>query len=162
MKRLWAPWRLEYICKEKEDECFLCRILASDLDRENLLLKRGATCAILMNRFPYSNGHLMVCPNRHVANIDLLTPEEKMETMDLMADAIRALRETIQPEGFNVGINLGQAAGAGLKEHLHTHIVPRWTGDTNFMPVMDDVRVIPQSLLELWDQLYPTLNRPVG
>lgn len=158
MKRLWAPWRLKYIREEKEDECFLCRILAGDADRENLLLKRGPTCAILMNRYPYSNGHLMVCPNRHVADIDSLSSEERLETMDLVAAAVRALRETVQPEGFNVGINLGQAAGAGLEEHLHTHIVPRWTGDTNFMPVIGDARVIPQALQELWDRLLPVLN----
>lgn len=155
MKRLWAPWRLEYICGEKDTSCFLCRILAGDRDRDNLVLRRGVTCAVVMNRYPYSNGHLMVCPNRHVAGIGDLTAEEKLETMDLVAEAIRVLKKSIRPEGFNVGINLGQAAGAGLEEHLHTHIVPRWSGDTNFMPVMDDVRVIPQSLAELWDRLEP-------
>ena len=158
MKRLWAPWRLEYIVGDKQEGCFLCRILGDDNDRENLILKRGQLCAVVMNRYPYNNGHLMVCPYRHVAELDDLCGEERLELMDLVADCIKALKQSIRPDGFNVGINLGRAAGAGLEDHIHTHIVPRWNGDTNFMPVMDDVKVIPQGLLELWDVLNPLLN----
>ena len=159
MKRLWAPWRLEYIVGDKEEGCFLCRILAEDNDRENLVLKRGRLCAVVMNRYPYNNGHLMVCPYRHVSGLGDLSSAERLATMDLVAECIDALKQTVHPDGLNVGINLGRAAGAGLEEHIHSHIVPRWNGDTNFMPVMDDVKVIPQGLLELWDVLQPVLNR---
>jgi len=149
---------MEYILREEEDGCFLCRILAAEADRENLVLKRGAKCAIVMNRYPYNSGHLMVCSCRHVGEIGALDADERLEIVNLVAEAIEALQATIHPEGFNVGVNLGRAAGAGLEEHLHTHIVPRWSGDTNYMPVMADVRVVPQFLLELWDRLHPVFN----
>lgn len=158
MKHLWAPWRMEYILGKEEEGCFLCRILAAEADRENLVLKRTTKCAIVINRYPYNSGHLMVCVCRHVGEIGALDADERLETINLVAEAIEALQATIHPEGFNVGINLGRAGGAGLEEHLHTHIVPRWSGDTNFMPVMADVRVVPQSLLELWDRLQPVFN----
>jgi len=158
MKQLWAPWRLEYIVGPKEGECFLCRMLREDKDRENLVLRRGATCAIVMNRFPYSNGHLMVCPNRHIADLTDLTREERAEMMDRITQSIEALRKTVHPHGFNVGANLGKVAGAGLEAHLHMHIVPRWESDTNFMPVLGQTKVIPQCCYELWDQLQPLLN----
>ena len=159
MERLWAPWRLGYIREGDKEGCFLCRILAEDDDRGNLLLKRGKSCGIVMNRYPYNNGHLMVFPFRHVAEPGLLNPGEKQESMDLAIEAVAALREVGRPDGFNIGVNLGRAAGAGVEEHLHTHIVPRWAGDTNYMPVVGAVKVIPQSLPDLWDELYPVLNR---
>jgi len=158
MKRLWAPWRLEYIQEGKEDGCFLCRILAGEADREDLVLKRASVCAIVMNRYPYTNGHLMICPYRHIADVGLMTADERLQTMDLLSDAMDALRATIKPEGFNVGVNIGKAGGAGLEEHVHMHLVPRWDGDTNFITVMDDVRVVPQALGELWECLHPVLN----
>ena len=130
-------------------------MLAEECDRENLLLKRGRACSVVMNRYPYTNGHLLVFPHRHVAGFEHLETEEKIELMDRVAHGVAVLRQAIQPEGFNVGVNLGKVAGAGLAEHLHVHIVPRWEGDTNFMPILDDVRVIPQSLLALWDELQP-------
>lgn len=158
-ENLWAPWRLEYIRKKEEDGCFLCRALvAEEADRENLVLKRGRACAIVMNRYPYSNGHLLICPHRHVGDITLMTADERNESMDLLVVGVEALRKVVQPQGFNVGVNIGKAAGAGLEEHFHSHIVPRWEGDTNFMPVMADVRVIPQALLELWDELRPQMD----
>jgi ATP adenylyltransferase len=160
VKRFWAPWRMEYIRGLKEKGCFLCKALAGTDDRANLVVRRGRTVATVINRYPYNNGHLMVCPYRHVAEIEALTPEERLETMDEVARAIAALRPAMRPAGFNVGVNLGRAAGAGLEEHLHVHIVPRWDGDTNFMPVLADVKVVPQSLLELWDLLHPALNPP--
>lgn len=151
METLWAPWRIEYIKEAPKGGCFLCDILrAGGDDRANLVLKRGTACAVVMNRYPYNNGHLMVAPYRHVARLADLTPEERLETMDLLDLSVAALTSAIRPEGFNVGINLGRVAGAGLETHLHTHIVPRWNGDTNFMPVIGDTKVIPQALDDLW------------
>ena len=159
MKRLWAPWRMEYILGDRDQGCFLCRILDSDDDRGNLVLKRGRTCAVVMNRYPYNNGHLMVFPFRHVDDVVSLTTDERCETMDLVAETLQVLREAMCPQGFNVGINLGEAGGAGLAEHVHTHIVPRWEGDTNFMPAIGAVKIIPQSLLDLRERLYPLFER---
>lgn len=151
METLWAPWRIEYIKEAPKGGCFLCDILrAGGDDRANLVLKRGTACAVVMNRYPYNNGHLMVAPYRHVARLADLTPEERLETMDLLDLSVAALTSAIRPDGFNVGINLGRVAGAGLETHLHTHIVPRWNGDTNFMPVIGDTKVIPQALDDLW------------
>jgi ATP adenylyltransferase len=159
MDRLWAPWRLTYVQQIREEGCFLCRAFSQTADRDNLVLKRGLACGIVMNRYPYNNGHLLICPYRHVADLPLLTPDERRDTMDLLCECAEALRAAVRPHGFNVGINLGRAAGAGLEEHVHAHIVPRWEGDTSFMPVTADVKVIPQLLLELWDRLHPLLNR---
>ncbi|MBI9019902.1 MAG: HIT domain-containing protein [Verrucomicrobia bacterium] len=150
---LWAPWRIEYIRGEKETGCFLCRMFAESMDRDNLILFRGVTCVVLMNRFPYNSGHLMVAPVRHISGLEDRTPEEILDMETLTARAIAVLREVMAPQGFNVGINLGAAAGAGLEDHLHRHIVPRWVGDTNFMPVLSGPRVIPESLLDTYDLL---------
>ena len=150
---LWAPWRIEYIRGEKENECFLCRMLAENNDRENLILFRGDACSVVMNRYPYTSGHLMVCPNRHVADFCDLTNEEDGEMSWLTRMAVNALRHVMNPEGFNIGINLGSAAGAGLKDHIHRHIVPRWVGDTNFMAVTGNTHVVPESLSTTYDLL---------
>ncbi len=158
MKQFWAPWRMEYILGDKSDGCFLCDIIADDKDQDNLLLKRGVTCAVVMNRYPYNGGHLMVLPFRHVAEVGDLTSEEKLEVMDLVDESINVLKKVIYPTGFNVGANLGKVAGAGLEDHLHMHIVPRWDGDTNFMPVLSDTRVVPVALLVLWDLLKPAFD----
>jgi ATP adenylyltransferase len=156
---LWAPWRIDYIRSEKSGNCFLCAIIEEDHDRDNLLLYRGETCMVLLNRYPYSSGHLMVAPYRHIAMLNNLTNEEALEIHQLTTHAISVLRETIDPEGFNVGINLGLPAGAGLKDHLHQHIVPRWTGDTNFMPVLGGPRIIPEALTATYDLLVDAFNR---
>lgn len=153
MKELWAPWRIEYFKKTKEKGCFLCKAFAGKKDRDNLVLKRGKTCAVVINRYPYTGGHLMVAPFRHVASLEALKPKELAELMKLTTKAMKALKTCARPHGFNIGINIGAAAGAGLKDHLHIHIVPRWSGDTNFITVMADVRVVPQGLLEVWQQL---------
>lgn len=154
MKRpLWAPWRIQYIRGEKEGGCFLCRMFAENHDRDNLILFRGETCAVVMNRFPYTSGHLMVCPVRHIADFADLTPEEDREMSELTRRAIAVLRAEMNPEGFNIGTNLGSAAGAGLKDHLHRHIVPRWVGDTNFMAVTGDTHVVPEALTATYDLL---------
>lgn len=157
-KTIWAPWRIEYILSDKEAGCFLCKMMAEDNDRENLLLKRGKTCAVVMNRYPYNNGHLMVAPYRHLEHLKDMTAEERAEMTDLSIEAVEILKAELKPDGLNLGYNLGAAAGAGLKDHIHQHIVPRWTGDTNFMPVLADTRVMPQALLEQYDVLYPLFN----
>ena len=155
MKQVWAPWRIDYILGPKEGGCFLCELIAADQDRQHHVLQRGQTCVVVMNRYPYTGGHLMVAPYRHVAEVEHLTTVERTELMDLTSRSVEVLRKVMHPQGFNLGINLGAAAGAGLKDHLHQHIVPRWVGDTNFMPVLGGTTVIPQALDELYDALRP-------
>jgi len=157
-KTIWAPWRIEYILSDKEEGCFLCKMFDEDFDRKNLLLKRGKTCAVVMNRYPYTSGHLMVAPYRHLEHLIELTAEERVELTDLTIEAVEILKAELKPDGLNLGFNLGEAAGAGLKDHIHQHIVPRWTGDTNFMPVLSDTRVMPHALLEQYDVLWPLFN----
>ncbi len=162
-KPLWAPWRIEYILGEKSDECFICKALREDRDRDNLILKRGTHCLVIMNRYPYNNGHLMIAANRHIDTIELMTGDEQLEWMSLTAEIVAILKKEMQPQGLNIGVNLGQVAGAGLKDHIHQHVVPRWSGDTNFMPVISDTRVVAQSLTELYDQLLPAfISRDQG
>jgi len=159
MKRpLWAPWRIEYIRSEKENGCFLCRIFAESNDRKNLILFRGKTGAVLMNRYPYTSGHVMVAPYRHAAGLNDLTAEEQCEFIALTTAAVETLKRALQPEGFNIGMNFGQAAGAGLEDHIHQHIVPRWNGDTNFMPVVGDTRVAPEALDATYEMLKNAFN----
>ena len=146
---LWAPWRMEYIetLSGPKEECFLCRALReTERDRENLLLKRGRRTLAVLNRFPYTGGHCLVAPRDHVAALSDLDSETLTEIMETLRDLTEALTEALRPNGFNVGFNLGRCAGAGLPGHLHAHIVPRWEGDTNFMPVLGNVRVIPEFL----------------
>jgi ATP adenylyltransferase len=157
-KTIWAPWRIEYIRSDKQEECFLCRLFSETDDRDNLLLRRGRTCAVVMNRYPYTGGHLLVAPYRHLADLADMTADEKAELMELTIRAVDILKAELKPDGLNLGFNFGSAAGAGLKDHLHQHIVPRWIGDTNFMPVIGDARVMPQALLEQYDALYPLFN----
>ena len=157
MKQIWAPWRMEYIRKVKERGCFLCDIFQSTDDRNNLVLKRGEYCGLVMNRYPYNNGHIMAMPYRHVNCLEDMNEKEHTELMELASLACTVLRKTIHPDGFNLGMNVGAAAGAGMKDHIHMHIVPRWEGDTNFMPVISEIKVIPQSLFELWEQLHKAL-----
>jgi len=154
MDRIWAPWRLEYVsCPDKEDTCFLCEAADTADDRGRLVVWRGEQCMCVVNRWPYNNGHLMVAPYEHKADLDELTDEELLEMMHMLRRCKSALAASMNPAGFNLGLNLGTAAGAGVAGHLHWHIVPRWDGDTNFMPVLTDTRVIPQSLDALWELL---------
>lgn len=153
MQRLWAPWRMEYILKCREPGCFLCDAFQSENDRECLIVKRGETCAVIVNRYPYNNGHLMVSPYRHVDCVEKLNAAEQAELMALASAACAHLKDVVHAQGFNLGINQGVVAGAGLKDHIHLHIVPRWEGDTNFMPVFAEVKIIPQPLMELWENL---------
>ena len=142
-KPLWAPWRLEYIVKaDEESECIFCK------PDERLLVHRGERALVLLNKFPYSSGHLMVAPVRHTGDFVSLDREEAAEIHSLASRAIGALAEVYAPQGYNVGWNLGRIAGAGILDHVHEHVVPRWAGDTNFMPVLADVKVLPEHLLE--------------
>jgi len=146
---LWAPWRIQYICAPKADGCFLCaKARDGGEDEANHVIGRGTTSFVLLNDFPYNSGHIMVAPYRHVADLLDLTPAERLEIMELLSRSQRLLARLLKPDGLNVGFNMGAAAGAGLRDHVHGHLVPRWIGDTNFMPVLADTRVVPQSLLE--------------
>ena len=161
-QRLWAPWRLAYIKTAGETEtdgCFLCRYSDSDADAENLVVDRSPKSIAVLNRFPYNNGHLLVAPLRHKATLDDLEDEELFDCAQELKRMTQALKAALQPHGFNIGLNLGRAAGAGLPGHLHWHIVPRWDGDTNFMSVMADVKVIPQSLEALFSLLQDALRQ---
>jgi ATP adenylyltransferase len=158
MKRIWAPWRMKYILQSRKAGCFLCAILKSRQDKRHLVLKRGKFCYLLANKYPYNNGHLMVAPYKHTDTLEDLRPEEMTEMMQLASDACKALRKCLRPDGFNLGLNIGAAAGAGLKDHLHLHIVPRWEGDTNFMPVFGEVKIIPQPLDELCRKMKKALT----
>ena len=161
---LWAPWRMEFIRAPKEKECFLCRILreGAEQDAANLVIHRGKHCLLLLNRYPYNSGHLLVAPFRHEGALEALSPEERGEMMDLACLSQRLLVRVARPDGFNVGINQGAAAGAGLQDHLHLHVVPRWEGDTNFMPVLGGVRVMPQALEEMRAALRAELAKEGG
>ncbi len=149
MKTIWAPWRIDYVTKEKEDVCIFCEKPKEKDDRKNLILYRGESGFIILNRYPYSNGHLMSVPYRHTSDLSELSDSERLELMNLTIMCVELLR-VIKPDGFNVGMNLGRVAGAGIDDHLHFHVVPRWNGDTNFMPVIGDLKVMPEYL----DQTY--------
>lgn len=159
MDHLWTPWRMAYILSKKEPGCPFCAALADDRDDETFVLWRGEHCFLILNRYPYNNGHLMLLPNRHIADITELNEDERREWMHLLDAAVRALREAFNPHGFNIGINLGEAAGAGIAAHLHLHVVPRWEGDTNYMTVTAQTRTIPELLSDTWARLRPILER---
>jgi len=153
MKQLWAPWRIEYIERKAEKGCILCRKPGENDDEANLILYRGQSNFIILNTFPYNPGHLMVAPYRHTANLQDLTDDEAKEHFDIVRKAIQLLTRKLKPAGFNVGLNLGRVAGAGIEEHLHTHIVPRWRGDANFMPVLANTKVIPEAVAATYKKL---------
>jgi len=150
---IWSPWRIGYIVKIKKKGCFLCHSYRSKDDDKNFVVYRGKFSFVVMNIFPYNNGHLMIAPVRHLKNITSLTEKEDKEIMELIKKSVKILKKLLNPDGFNIGANLGKTAGAGLENHIHFHIVPRWNGDTNFMPVVSDTKVIPQSLFELYLEL---------
>lgn len=159
MDQLWAPWRLSYVLQPQEakpaaDHCFLCSAIEGNDDRGTLLVHRTERSVVVLNRFPYNNGHLLIAPKAHKGRLDEHTPEELLELQLTLRRVIEILERNMKPDGFNVGLNLGKAAGAGLPGHLHWHVVPRWNGDTNFMPVLADVKVIVQSLDALYDLLH--------
>jgi ATP adenylyltransferase len=155
MNRLWAPWRETYITKiiGKQKACVFCRILAQGKDRKHLIFIRKPHAYAVLNIYPYSNGHCLLVPNRHVSDISKLSPEEYAQLMELLRESKDLLQKALGPQGFNVGINLGRIAGAGIPGHVHVHLVPRWQGDHNFMPVTANTKVISQSLSVIYKKL---------
>ena len=160
MKVLWAPWRMAYIAGDREQGCLLCSKLNGRDDRGNLILCRSSDSFVMLNRFPYTSGHLMVAPNRHVASLDELNEGEMVALMALLKQSIIILKRALKPDGFNVGVNIGSVAGAGIEDHIHFHIVPRWNGDTNFMPVLVETRVMPEYLEKTYDRLISFVEGP--
>jgi ATP adenylyltransferase len=160
LRRIWAPWRLDYVkaVEEPGGGCIFCVPPTPAEDRARHIVVRRAGCVALLNRYPYNNGHLLVAPTRHVATLAELSDEETIALMRLVRDCIALLQDGLGPHGFNVGLNLGRAAGAGIVEHLHLHVVPRWAGDTNFMPATAGTKVMPQSLDALWELLRSKLS----
>lgn len=162
MEQLWAPWRMAYVevglPRTEADSCFICRSVAEDRDRENLVLCRSPRTMVMLNRFPYNNGHLLVSPREHKGRLEDLESAELLELMEGVRGMVQLIGRCMKPDGYNIGLNLGRAAGAGLPGHLHWHIVPRWNGDTNFMSTVTDVRVIVQSLEALFDLLQDGLS----
>ena len=168
-EQIWAPWRLCYVQGKREDaepdqhefkwspgadqNCFICRAVADPQDRRRYVVHRGEHSVTILNRYPYNNGHLLLAPRLHRARLDELAPAEQSELVEAITRMVGLLEKVICAEGFNVGLNLGRTAGAGLPDHLHWHVVPRWGGDTNFMPAVASVKVIPQSLDALWQAL---------
>ena len=164
LDQIWAPWRTQYIHEGAtrpmpEDACFLCRALASDCDRENLVALRGEHSVVVLNRYPYNNGHLLVAPRIHRGMLGDLDGPALVEPVEVVRRMTRVLDRMLRPQGYNIGLNQGKAAGAGLPGHLHWHIVPRWDGDTNFMPVLGHAKVIVESLEGFYDRLVEELNR---
>lgn len=158
MERLWSPWRLAYVSGGEPNGCVFCDAQTNER-AESLVLFGGATCFVILNLYPYNNGHLLVVPRRHVATLAEARPDELAELMGLTRAAEMALTEAYHPQGLNVGMNLGRAAGAGVADHMHIHVVPRWTGDTNFMSVVGDVRVLPEELEQTSARLRPIFER---
>lgn len=165
VKKLWAPWRLAYLKRQgKEDGCVFCKNPAQDSskDKENLILYRGKFSYVIMNLYPYNNGHVMVVPYKHTGDFCDLNDDEMLEMMQLAQLTIRVFKRVFNPEGFNTGFNLGHAAGAGIREHIHFHVLPRWTGDTNFMPVLGETRVISEHISDTYDQLKEAFGLEAG
>lgn len=157
---LWAPWRIEFIRSEKASDCFLCNNASvnSENSEEELIVFRGETCFIILNRYPYNSGHLLIAPYRHIGDIVELSSTELHEIMDLTVMTKQVLVQTMNPDAFNAGLNLGLAAGAGIADHVHMHIVPRWNGDTNFISVIDDTRIVPEALTATAELLRKTFS----
>ena len=154
MERLWTPWRMGYILSDKKAEgCIFCLKAKETRDAENYIVYRGQQAFIILNIFPYNNGHLMVSPYQHVPSPECLEPDTLAELMRLVTFSICLLRQAMHPQGFNIGVNIGKAAGAGIDDHMHIHIVPRWEGDTNFLPILAETRVVPELLDETYRKL---------
>ncbi|MFA5337008.1 MAG: HIT domain-containing protein [Candidatus Omnitrophota bacterium] len=153
MNKLWAPWRITYVSNTRVKGCIFCRAFKEKKDKKNLVVLRSRHSFAILNAFPYNNGHVMVVSNRHVSSIENFKDEEILDMNKVLVTITFALKAVLKPAGFNVGINLGKVAGAGIDKHMHIHIVPRWLGDTNFMPVLSDTKIISQSLSELYAKL---------
>lgn len=157
-KNLWAPWRIKYILEKKTGGCIFCQKVKEQKDKENHILYRGKTAFIIMNLYPYNSGHLMILPYRHTSDFLKLTEEENREMCSLLRKSTALLSKTIEPHGFNIGLNIGRVAGAGIDDHIHWHVVPRWKADTNFMPVIADTNIVPQALDNTYKLLKEALN----
>jgi ATP adenylyltransferase len=153
MKRLYAPWRYKYVSNPDSEDCIFCKAARTKDDKRSFVLNRGETSFVMMNIYPYNNGHLMIAPYKHTGNLQDLSESEMLEISTMLQKCQAVLKKAMKPEGFNIGMNLGRIAGAGFEEHLHYHIVPRWSGDTNFMAVIGDTKVIPMSLEEGYELL---------
>jgi ATP adenylyltransferase len=156
METMWAPWRMEYILGNKDDACIFCQALSQ---YDDLTLYKGNTTMVVMNKFPYINGHLLVAPVRHLSALHQMSKTEKGDLIETVDQSVEILKKTISPDGFNVGLNLGKVAGAGVEEHLHFHIVPRWFGDTNALTVFAEVRVIPEHIIVTYNNLKPYFKK---
>ncbi len=156
MKLLWAPWRMKYIRGKKLKKCVFCKKINENQDEANYILFRKKNCFVILNTFPYNNGHLMVIPNEHLAEIEDLEKEVFNELMHTVKESVSLLKKAFSPEGFNIGINMGKIAGAGIEKHFHIHIIPRWQGDTNFMPTIAQTKVISEALRETYNKLKKT------
>ena len=156
MKTMWAPWRMEYILGDKENGCIFCKALS---EQDNLTLYKSKATLVVMNKFPYINGHLLVAPIKHISTLDQLSKSEMGNLLKTVEQSVGILKKVMTPDGFNVGLNLGKVAGAGVEEHLHFHIVPRWFGDTNALTVFADVRVIPEHLITTYNNLKPHFDK---
>jgi ATP adenylyltransferase len=152
---LWAPWRMQYIVGPRSDGCILCEKAKGEEDAKNLILARGPFAYVLLNIYPYNSGHLMIAPYRHLECLEILSPEESAEMMAWACKSERILREAFHAEGFNIGVNVGKVAGAGIEDHVHMHVVPRWSADTNFMPVLGETKIIPEYLEQTFAKLLP-------
>jgi len=161
MQHLWAPWRMEFIKGPKPSGCFFCEAAAADPsdDPVHLVLARGERALVILNRYPYNNGHVMIAPNAHLANLEELPAATANDLMALTQRSLRVLRQALSPQGFNLGVNAGKIAGAGVADHVHQHVVPRWDGDTNFMPVVADTKVLNESLTASYQQLRAGFDR---
>ncbi len=153
MRRIWAPWRMEYIQMEKPEGCILCDKPKQNNDVSNYILYRGDRNFVIMNSYPYNPAHLMIAPYRHIAKLEELTDGERNEHFEIVGRSIKVLKQVFNPGGFNIGINIGRVAGAGIDDHIQTHVVPRWQGDTNFMAVIADIKVIHEALAETYEKL---------
>lgn len=155
MNHLWAPWRMEFIkdLRESDGSCIFCELAVSGDDRARLVLFRGKSNYVLMNKYPYNNGHLLIIPYKHTGSLSDLGPDEHSEMMDLTARSIKIMENALEAEGFNCGLNFGKAAGAGITDHVHMHVVPRWVGDSNFLPIIGDTRSMPEYLEATYDRL---------
>lgn len=160
MKTLWAPWRMKYILSEKREGCIFCDLPKEgrEKDRDNLILYRSSHNFVMMNRYPYNNGHIMVVPYIHTSSLEALTDEILLDFMKVTQYSIHCLKEALMPEGFNIGINIGKIAGAGMEEHVHLHVVPRWAGDTSFMTVLGEIRVVPEHIMNTYDKLFAVFS----
>jgi ATP adenylyltransferase len=159
LNRLWAPWRINYVTRKNISGCIFCRILNKKNDKKNFVVLRSRGCFVVLNTFPYNNGHLMVVINRHVASLENLNNAEILDMNLTVIKMLKILKRVLKPEGFNIGINLGTVSGAGIDKHLHIHLVPRWKGDTNFMPIVSNTKIISQGLNDLYLKMKHVINQ---